>query len=170
MGARDDALVKAAHEFLRIQDIAAGIDGAVATVGQVELAPGGANVIPDRVGFSIDARAPDIQRLERLIVELGLVNAERVRPCQFSAVAREALHHAVREAGLPTFELPSGAGHHAGIMQQAGVQAAMLFVRAQNDGASSPRELALDDDLSLAVDVLTRTLSRLSRRTQREAA
>ena len=38
MGARDDALVKAAHEFLRIQDIAAGIDGAVATVGQVEIA------------------------------------------------------------------------------------------------------------------------------------
>ena len=127
-------------------------------------------MIPDRVGFSIDARAPDIQRLERLIVELGLVNAERVRPCQFSAVAREALHHAVREVGQPTFELPSGAGHDAGIMQQAGVQAAMLFVRAQNDGAShSPRELALDDDLSLAVDVLTRTLSRLSRRTQREA-
>jgi N-carbamoyl-L-amino-acid hydrolase len=60
-------------------------------------------------------------------------------------------------------ELPSGAGHDAGILAAAGVDAAMLFVRAGADGAShSPDEAASDEDVLLAVDVLTDALERLS--------
>ena len=58
MAGRDDALVTAAAEILRVRDAALGIDGAVATVGQVEVEPGGANVIPARVRLSLDVRAP----------------------------------------------------------------------------------------------------------------
>ena len=43
-----------------------GIEGAVATVGQVTVEPGGTNVIPGRVTVSVDARAPDAERLDRL--------------------------------------------------------------------------------------------------------
>ncbi len=50
MAGRDDALVAAAAEILRIRDAALGIEGAVATVGQVEVEPGGANVIPRASG------------------------------------------------------------------------------------------------------------------------
>src|SRR3989442_954610 len=49
METRDDALVKAAELILRIRETAASIDGAVATVGLVEVEPGAANVIPSRV-------------------------------------------------------------------------------------------------------------------------
>ena len=59
MDARDDALVAAAAEVLRIRDVARGIEGAVATVGRLEVEPGGVNVIPGRVRLTIDARAPD---------------------------------------------------------------------------------------------------------------
>ena len=166
MAGRDDALLKAAAEFQRIHAVASAIDGAVATVGQVEVAPGGANVIPDRVGFSIDARAPDAERLDRLVAEIGIADPQYVAPCSFAAGACAALREAIDEAGVSRFELVSGAGHDAGILQQAGVQAGMLFVRAQSDGVShSPRELALDDDVAIAVDVLARTLARLAGRT-----
>ena len=72
MDARDDALVRAALEILRIRDVALSIDGAVATVGRLEVEPGGINVIPGRVRFSIDARAPDLERLDRLVAALGI--------------------------------------------------------------------------------------------------
>ena len=67
MAGRQDALVAAAEAVLRIREAAAGIDGAVATVGRLELEPGGTNVIPSRVWISLDARAPDADRLARLL-------------------------------------------------------------------------------------------------------
>ena len=45
---------------------------AVATVGQLEVEPGAANVIPESVRLTVDARAPDQERLDRLVAELGL--------------------------------------------------------------------------------------------------
>jgi acetylornithine deacetylase/succinyl-diaminopimelate desuccinylase-like protein len=48
-------------------------------------------------------------------------------------------------------------------MARAGVDAAMLFVRAQNGGVShSPDEAATTEDVALAVDVLTEALDRLA--------
>ena len=66
--------------------------------------------------------------------------------------------------GLPSLELPSGAGHDAGILAAAGVDAAMLFVRSLNGGVShSPDELSSDEDVALAVDVLTDALAATTR-------
>ena len=64
MDVRDDALVKAAEEVLRIRDVALGIEGAVATVGRLEVEPGGVNVIPGRVRLTIDARLQFIAERE----------------------------------------------------------------------------------------------------------
>ncbi len=63
---------------------------------------------------------------------------------------------------LPLVELPSGAGHDAGILAAEGVDAAMLFVRSLNGGVShSPDELSADEDVSFAVDVLADALARV---------
>jgi N-carbamoyl-L-amino-acid hydrolase len=60
-------------------------------------------------------------------------------------------------------ELPSGAGHDAGVLAAAGVESSMLFVRSLNGGAShSPDELSSDEDIELAVEVLTASLRRLA--------
>jgi acetylornithine deacetylase/succinyl-diaminopimelate desuccinylase-like protein len=161
MDIRRDALVEAAAYVLHVRGVAAGIDGAVATVGQIELRPGAANVIPERVRLVVDARAPDQARLDRLAAELGLENAHYViPPVELSpAVLREE----VDRLGLPVVELPSGAGHDAGVLAAAGVESSMLFVRSLNGGAShSPDELSSDEDIELAVEALTATLRRLS--------
>jgi hydantoinase/carbamoylase family amidase len=163
MEGREDALVAAAAEILRIRDVALSIEDAVATVGRLEVEPGGTNVIPGRVSFSVDARAPDSERLDRLLAELGLDPSGRTEPAAMGEKARAALRAAVEARGLPVVELASGAGHDAGILAAAGVEAGMLFVRAQNGGVShSPDELASDEDVALAVDVLTDALGRLA--------
>ena len=163
MDARDDALVEAAEEILRIRDVARSIDGAVATVGRVEVEPGGINVIPGRVQFTIDARAPDDERLDRLMAELGIDGSRAVRPTAFGGAPVEALRAAIGARSLPLVELHSGAGHDAGVLARAGVPSAMLFVRALNGGVShSPAELSSPEDVSLAVDVLADALARLA--------
>jgi acetylornithine deacetylase/succinyl-diaminopimelate desuccinylase-like protein len=162
MNVRDDALVAAAEEILCIRDVARSIDGAVATVGSLSVEPGGINVIPGRVTFTIDARAPDAERLGRLIRELGLDGSRAVQPTPLGGAPADALRAAFEARGLPLVELASGAGHDAGVLARAGVPSAMLFVRAQNAGVShSPDEHAIPEDVALAVDVLTDALDRL---------
>ncbi len=162
MDAREDALVAAAAEILRIRDVARSIEGAVATVGQIEVEPGGINVIPGRASFSVDARAPDLERLARLAAEIGIDDAGRVAPAAMAVEARAAFRGAVEAHGLPVIELASGAGHDAGVLASAGVAAGMLFVRGGNDGVShSPDETASREDVELAIDVLTEALRSL---------
>jgi acetylornithine deacetylase/succinyl-diaminopimelate desuccinylase-like protein len=161
---REDALVAAASEIQRVRDAALAIDGAVATIGQVEVEPGGANVIPSRVRLSLDVRAPDAERLDALIAAIGFEPDYRVEPAQFPGQARKALQEAMVGRRVPVIELPSGAGHDAGILASAGVDAAMLFVRSLNGGVShSPDELSSDEDIALAVDVLADALDATTR-------
>jgi acetylornithine deacetylase/succinyl-diaminopimelate desuccinylase-like protein len=155
--------VAAADRILAIRDGAAAISGAVATVGRLDVEPGGVNVIPSRVRFSLDARAPDAERLDALVAAIGLDAAQRTEPVQLGGVCRNALRAEIEERGLPVLELPSGAGHDAGILAAAGVDSGMLFVRSLNGGVShSPDELSWDEDVALAVDVLAGALARVA--------
>jgi allantoate deiminase len=163
MAGREDALVDAAAAILRIREAASAIEGAVATVGQVDVEPAGSNVIPGRVRISVDARAPDARRLDELVAAIGLESAERTEPVAMADEVRDALRHELELFELPVVELPSGAGHDAGILAARGVSVGMLFVRSLNGGVShSPDELSSDEDVALAVDVLTATVRRLA--------
>jgi len=163
MAVRRDALVAAAEYVLRVRDAAAAIDGAVATVGRLDVEPGAGNVIPATVRLSVDARAPDGERLDRLAAQLGLEPSFRLEPQPMAAAPRAALKAEVEERGLPVIELHSGAGHDAAILAGAGVPAAMLFARSLNGGIShSPDEKTAEEDVLLAVDVLAGALVRLT--------
>jgi acetylornithine deacetylase/succinyl-diaminopimelate desuccinylase-like protein len=162
MEVREDALVAAAERVLAIRAAAAAIPDAVATVGQLTVQPGGANVIPSAVTFSVDARAPDRERLDRLVAAIGFEPSLRVEPVAMDAGVRAAVRAALEELDVPVVELASGAGHDAGILAAAGVASGMLFVRSLNGGVShSPDELSSDEDVALAVDALERALRRL---------
>jgi acetylornithine deacetylase/succinyl-diaminopimelate desuccinylase-like protein len=163
MEGRNDALVEAAAEILRIRDAARDIHGAVATVGRLDVEPGGTNVIPDRVTLSVDARAPDSVRLGELIETIGFEPRDRTEPVAMRGEMRSLLRREVEFAGLEVVELPSGAGHDAGVLAAAGVPSGMLFVRSLNGGVShSPEELSSEGDIALAVDVLAGALRRLA--------
>ena len=163
MAGRRDALVQAAAAVLRIRDAAAVLDGAVATVGQLEVEPGGSNVIPGSVRISIDARGPDATTLDGLVSSIGFDPVQRTEPIEMSTACRDAFRAEIVERGLPVVELCSGAGHDAGILAAAGVDSGMLFVRSLNGGVShSPDELSSKDDIELAVEVLSGALGRLA--------
>jgi acetylornithine deacetylase/succinyl-diaminopimelate desuccinylase-like protein len=162
MDVREDALVEASEFVLHARDVARGIDGAVATVGQVTVEPGGTNVIPGRVVVSVDARAPDGERLDRLAAALEIEEPIRTEPSPMSEEIRAALRAEIETLGLPVLELPSGAGHDAGILATAGIPSGMLFVRSLNGGVShNPDELSSPEDIALALDALIGTLRRL---------
>ena len=163
MEGREDALVSAARSIERIGEAARAIPDAVATVGQVDVEPGGANVIPSRVRISVDARAPDVERLDALIAAIAFEPEQRTEPVAMSERCRAGFRDEIAERGLPLVELPSGAGHDAGILAASGVDAGMLFVRSLNGGVShSPDELSSEEDVALAIDVLAGALSRLA--------
>jgi acetylornithine deacetylase/succinyl-diaminopimelate desuccinylase-like protein len=157
MAARDDALVKAAKFILHVRESAK--DGAVATVGALELAPGAANVVPEQVTVSVDARAPTAEALDALIRAIGFEPAWRLDPVAMGGPPLEALRSVLPDAP----ELVSGAGHDAMVLAAAGVPTAMLFVRSLNGGAShSSEELSSAEDIELAIDALTETLRKLA--------
>jgi acetylornithine deacetylase/succinyl-diaminopimelate desuccinylase-like protein len=115
------------------------------------------------VRLTVDARAPDADRLERLLDAIGVEPAPRNEPVAMDESVRAVLRGELDGRGLAAPELPSGAGHDAGILAAAGVEAGMLFVRSQNGGIShSPDESTSDDDVTLAIDVLAAVLRRLA--------
>ena len=153
MDARADALVEAARFILHVRESAR--DGAVATVGAVEVVPNAVNVVPERVTVSVDARSPDAAQLDALVEAIGFEPETRLEPVQLSDAFDSVLPHAPR--------LVSGAGHDAMVLAHAGVPCSMLFVRSLNGGVSHhPDELSSDEDIALAVDALTAALSRLA--------
>ena len=134
-------------------------DGAVATVGAVEIEPNAINVVPGRVTVSVDARAPDARLLDELIAAIGFEPSSRLAPVPMSGAPLEAVRAALPDAR----ELISGAGHDAMVLAAAGVPTAMIFVRSLNGGAShSPEELSSEQDVDLGVEALTEALGRLA--------
>ena len=82
MAERSDALVQAAEFVLRVRDSAR--EGAVATVGALEVEGGATNVVPGRVTVSVDARAPSAAQLEGLIDAIGFKPTWRQDPVAMS--------------------------------------------------------------------------------------
>jgi hydantoinase/carbamoylase family amidase len=157
MDEREDALVDAAEFVLRVRDCAR--DGAVATVGVLEVEPGATNVVPARVTASIDVRAPTAEQLEALIEAIGFEPAWRQDPIAMKGPPLDALRAVLPDAP----ELVSGAGHDAMVLAAAGVPTGMLFVRSLKGGIShSPEEHSSDQDIERAVAVLSDALARLA--------
>jgi hydantoinase/carbamoylase family amidase len=170
MEGRSDALVAAARFVLAVREAAAAGHRTVATIGQLTVEPNAANVVPARVELLVDARAPADETLTALVDEIESAGEDgevervvRMQPAEMHPHLRAVLRTALEELGLPVAELPSGAGHDAGILAAAGVPSAMLFVRSGAGGVShSPDEHSDDADVALGVDALERALGRLA--------
>lgn len=178
IAARADALCAAAAFVLALRAAAVAEGDAVATAGALAVEPGASNVVPSRTRVSVDVRSRDPETLARLVgtVERLAADAATKEGCSYSLEAawhdapvplhpqvRDALATAAAEVGTSTVELPSGAGHDAGILAGAGIPSGMLFVRSRAGGAShSPLEQSDSADIATAVRVLTGALARLA--------
>ncbi|MDN4060637.1 allantoate amidohydrolase [Massilia sp. YIM B02769] len=169
MGMRRDAAAAAAEIVLLVESRCSGVASLVGTVGQLEVPAGSVNVIPGACKLSLDIRAADdavrLAAVDDILAGISAICARRgideklwkiveaeAAPC--SPRLMDALGAAVERAGVPRFDLLSGAGHDA--MQMAQItEVAMLFTRCGNGGIShNPLETMTADDAELAGQVL----------------
>ena len=140
--------------------------GVLATVGRVRVLPGAVNAIASSASLWIDARGEDPDKVRELValVERRLgVAADReswtdVTP--FDVALTADLMEAI---GGEVPELPSGAGHDAGVLSLAGIPTAMLFVRNPTGVSHSPEEDAEESDAAAGVAALTAVVRRMAR-------
>ena len=172
MDRRKDALAAASAFVQAVEGYASSHEGLVATVGQLTVQPGAANVVPGEVALSLDVRhADDADRLlasERLIDSASEIAKRRdialttgrnsdnaTVPCSPRPTA--LLSQAIEQLGYPPMRLASGAGHDAVAM--AGLtEVAMLFVRCKGGVSHHPAESVTEADVAVAIDVLGRFL------------
>ncbi|HEV2686283.1 MAG TPA: hydantoinase/carbamoylase family amidase, partial [Actinomycetota bacterium] len=170
MRLRRDALAAAAECVLAVERIASAEPELVGTVGKIEAAPGAINVIPGRVRFSLDLRAPtDLQRaraLENVRAAIADIARRRgvaleVRPVWEAKTAtcapwlQEQLGAAIAAEGIHVHRLPSGAGHDG--MAMIGIaDIGMLFVRCKAGISHNPAESITEEDAGVAARVFLR--------------
>lgn len=161
MGDRSDALVGFAAVVLEARWAAAQHD-AVATIGKLRVIPGGVNAIPSHVTGWLDARAPDeakvtamVHRVTNRVAELGgtITLESWTPPTPFDPGLRDRL-----AALLDAPVIGTGAGHDAGILANAGIPAAMIFVRNPTGTSHSPEEAATQQDCLRGVAALTQAI------------
>ncbi|MGD9925883.1 MAG: allantoate amidohydrolase [Pseudorhodoplanes sp.] len=180
MRMRQDALAGAAELMLLIEQTAVENqdDGMVATVGRIEASPGATNVIPGRVGFSLEFRSSSDARRKAAIEQIK-ADAQRIGVKRRLEFAFEPFHEtsttactpllqnlmaeAIAALGLEATRLPSGAGHDAQVMASL-CPMAMLFVRCRGGVSHNPAELASETDMGLSVAALVRFIEILAAR------
>lgn len=156
---RDDPMARFAATVVRVLDSARAPDTR-ATFGRVEVAPNSTNAIPARVTAWLDARASSDDDLASIVASAGDVpiTAESVtRRVEFDPDLRERLAGLL--GGVPV--LPTAAGHDAGVLAEAGVSTAMLFVRNPTGVSHSPAERATAEDCEVGTESLARVLTDL---------
>lgn len=174
---RRDALAAAAEWITAVETIATGDDELFATVGCLDVEPNVANVIPEVARLRLDVRhARDDRRraVHQEILSRGEAIAHRRRLtfavdwlAEQSAVTADGrlsheLAESIKDCGVPLRDLPSGAGHDAAVMATR-FPSAMLFLRCRDGISHHPNESVREEDVAVAIEVLWRTVQRLSK-------
>lgn len=185
MAARKDALTTAAWIALGVEELgkalASGDTHFAATVGEFEMTPNAANVVPARVRMLIDARAELRDDMERFIDELErgiaaiadktgvtvqpprIVSDNQPTPCDPDLLA--VLDAACESAGARHRRMASGAGHDTAWMARI-TKAAMIFVPCVDGRSHAPDEFASTEDIALGAQVLLDAVIALDKQLQ----
>jgi N-carbamoyl-L-amino-acid hydrolase len=129
--------------------------------------------VPGEVNFAFDIRSQDIAVLDelrravtRLADEIGTRRNVRIELGDLSLVHPAVMHAAMRThmqsgcaaLGIPYMDIPSGAGHDAADFHDAGIPAAMIFIR-NDHGSHNPAEAMEMKDFALGTQLLAWTLA-----------
>ncbi|GGF97470.1 Zn-dependent hydrolase [Paenibacillus abyssi] len=180
MRLRRDPLAVAAALMVEIEQIASSYPGTVATVGKLQVYPGGINIIPSKVEFSIDLR--DIDAVIRDQAEVRIRKAiqttceareiswdvedyQRVPPTPCSEDLQAVITEACIPSGVDPVYLPSGAGHDAMQFREV-CPIGMIFVRSREGISHSPSEWSTQEDCEKGTELLYHTLLLLDGRTE----
>jgi len=163
---RDDAMLAFASVVLAIRR-SAERHGVLATCGKVAVRPNGVNAIVSHATGWLDARGADPGEVSLCVDEIRRLVVDQRGEFRRQSWTGETMFDPLLAARLSTLlggapQLPTGAGHDAGILANAGIPAAMLFVRNPTGVSHSPAEFAAREDCLTGVDALVRTIEALA--------
>lgn len=149
---------------------------AVATCGMWKVLPGGVNIVPEQVRFSVDLRHPDEATLKRLTgrireecgriatrrgLQVVLDDTKAVPPAPMDEQLQKVIGRAAQEQGASARPIPSGAGHDSQ-MWAPHVPTAMIFVPSVDGRSHCPEEFTSAQDCAVGASVLAGTLRELA--------
>lgn len=176
MSLRKDASLAMAEALSIIEEIAKKWEG-VATVGQMHFKPGGINIIPETVQFSLDFRHTNKKMRtcmkKEIIASLNDISTNRgvelstditldVEPVSCSTIVVQKIADACWTSGLPVYKMKSGAGHDALLLNKI-TDFGIIFVRSKEGYSHNPKEWSSKEDCYQGAQVLFNTLINLAK-------
>lgn len=178
MKLRQDALVGAAKIISALNDLASEDANAptVGTVGSLQVFPDSRNIIPEKVTFTIDLR--DIDEDRRNAIETRLVDVisetakqyelayrisedTRSEPRYCADWIKQIMRKESCKMGLNPPELMSGPFHDSLVMSKV-CDYGMIFVRSKDGISHNPKEYSSPEDISLGVELLYKTILKIT--------
>ena len=169
-------MLAAAAELILAIEAAAKSTGdisTVATVGVCDVFPGAVNSVPSRVKLETDIRDIDGPRRDSVLTAIGLACAQRRGvvittdmvnadpPTTCDPAILDALEASAIEAGRTYKRMVARAYHDSSFMACI-APVAMLFIPCRGGVSHRPDEYASPEWIAGGVEVLARTLARLS--------
>lgn len=169
---REDALIKAAHLMIYIDELARSYgNNFVATVQAVEVKPNALAVINDYVEFVLEIRSVDLKQMNQFIEEIEqqckqLKNIEmqeviKKAPVDIDPDVIDIIESVCKDMDISYEVMPSGATHD-GNMYAKKVPVNMLFVPSHGGVSHSKQEYTEWEQCSLGEDVLYALLLKLA--------
>ncbi|MEM9540389.1 MAG: Zn-dependent hydrolase [Cyanobacteria bacterium P01_E01_bin.42] len=177
MSMRQDALVAASKVVLAVNALGNTPGQQVATVGQLQVYPNAANVVPGKVEMSLDIRDLDRQHLDRILEqlrqqleEIALATDTKIQiapqlhlePALAAPHIRQAIARACENGGLSYTHLPSRASHDAQEMANI-TDMGMIFVPSSGGISHTETEHTSPEECLRGVNILWDTLWQLDR-------
>lgn len=170
---RRDAMEAASGALAALYELASSSgDDLRLTIGRVVVEPGTVNTVPERVTFTVDARHPDEDVLDRVEARLGAVVARcggesrrtlTLPATRFDRQVRRALADAAELLGVDARELVCGAFHDA--VNLAGhCPTGMVLVPSTGGVSHHPSEATDPADIAAGARVLAVATALLARR------
>jgi beta-ureidopropionase / N-carbamoyl-L-amino-acid hydrolase len=175
---RRDAAQGACSFTVKARDLLMGeFPGCVANVGSIQFLPGAYNIVPGTAVLSLEFRAPDAERLNRLEtallelardeaarfdLELHIASKGRHAPTLMNSTIQKAFQKSAEKRGLKHIFMASGAGHDAQAMAFV-CPAGMIFVPSIGGASHSPRELTRWTDCNHGANTLLQAVLELGR-------
>lgn len=175
---RHDAMCAASELILALEAAAkaTGVIDTVATVGVCEVFPGAVNSVPSRVRLETDVRDTDANRRDGVLTRLKAVaegvaarrgvrigfetvNADPPAVCDGAILA--AIEEAVEASEKSSKRMVSRA-YHDSLFVARFAPVAMIFTPCRGGVSHRPDEYASPEWIASGVEVLARTLARLS--------
>ncbi|MCH5461300.1 Zn-dependent hydrolase [Secundilactobacillus sp. HBUAS58055] len=172
MNNRHDALQTTVTMISKLAEFAQQIgDGLTFTVGQLNVIPNAANVIPGKTQFTIDARHADNQVLDQFEQAINKTSDQledgqitvtteqyvKDEPATFDATLLSQNEQIVQRLGLTSQVMVSGAGHDSYVMNQVS-PTTMIFVPSEGGISHAPNEYTCSADLKAGIEVLMASL------------